>query len=152
VIARTHDISEVILHFVESLPPTIKNDILLFVTIFAFDLDSMEVETFIPIIQDGLTKTGGLKRMSVILRIVAALDFVLYRSEQMGRSSLRAVQEIADKLPPDIVARMEASHPLRQRHTRKVLTDWTKLRSTLITRETLMDYEDTLLRKATLWR
>jgi hypothetical protein len=149
---QTQDIAEVILHFVESLPPTIGNELLLFVMMYGLDRDSMETEIFIPTIRDELTKTGGMKRMSVTLRIVAALDYLLYRSEQKGRSSLRIVQQHADRLSPDIVARMEASHPLRQRHTEKALADWTKLRSTLITRETLMDYEDILLRRSALGR
>jgi hypothetical protein len=140
------DIAQVIVHFVESLPTTISSSILLFVMMYALDRDSMEAETFVPSIRDALTKTGGMKRMSVTLRMVGALDYLLWRAEQKGRSSLLIMQQNADKLRPELLARLEASHPLSQRHTEKALADWMKLRSTAITREALSDYEDILLR------
>ena len=57
------DIAEVIVHFIESLPATIRTEILLFVMMYALDRDSMETEIFLPTIRDELTKTGGMKRM-----------------------------------------------------------------------------------------
>jgi hypothetical protein len=43
-----HDIAEAIVHFLESLPATIRTEILLFVMMYALDRDSMETEIFLP--------------------------------------------------------------------------------------------------------
>jgi hypothetical protein len=142
------DIAEAIVKFVESLPSTISSNILVFVMVYALDLDTMEVDTFLPTIRDQLTKTGGMKRMSVTLRMVAALDFLLCKR---GRFSSQGLPNL-DKLRPELRARIEASQPLMRKHFEKALADWRKLRATRITHETLSDYEDILLRRSAFGR
>jgi hypothetical protein len=146
------DLAKVIVHFIESLPVTIRTEILLFVMIYALDRDSMETEIFLPTIRDELTKTDGMKRMSVTLRTVAALDHILLRSAQKTRTAKIAIEQNAAKLSPEIVARFSARQPLNQRHLDRTLQDWTKLRATLITPQNLVDYEDILLRSQVLGR
>jgi hypothetical protein len=148
---KTQDIAEVILHFIESLPATIRTEILLFVMLYAFD-QYMEKEIFLPTIRDELTKSGGMKRMSVALRTIAALDHILLRAVQKTRLAKIAIEQNAAKLSPDIVARFLSRQPLSQKHLDIALQDWMKLRATLITAQTLVDYEDILLRIPTLGR
>jgi hypothetical protein len=150
--ASTQDIAKAILHFIESLPATIRTEILLFIMLYALDRDTMETEIFLPTIRDELTKTGGTKRMSVTLRTVAALDHILLRSVQKTRTAKIAIEQNAAKLSSEIVARFSARQPLSQKHLDRALRDWTKLRATLITAQNLVDYEDVLLRKAVLGR
>jgi hypothetical protein len=146
LIDPTQDIAEAILRFIESLPATISTEILLFVMLYALDRDTIEAEIFLPTIRDELIKAGGMRRMSVTLRTVAALDHILFRSAQKIRTARIVMEQNASELSPEIVARFFASQPLSQRHHDKALEDWTKLRSTLITPQTLVDYEDNLLR------
>jgi hypothetical protein len=112
--------AEAIVHFIESLPTTIQTDILFFVMSYALDRDSMEKEIFLPTIRNELTKTGGPKRMSVILRTVAALDHILLRSAQQVRIAKIVIEQNASKPSPEIVARFSAGQPLRQRHFDRV--------------------------------
>ena len=144
------DIAEVIVHFIESLPATIRTEILLFIMMYALDRDTMETEIFLPTIRDELTKTGGMKRMGVTLRTVAALDHILLRSAQKTRTAKIAIEQNAAKLSPEIVDRFSARQPLSQKYLDRALRDWTKLRSTLITPQNLVDYEDILLRPRNL--
>jgi hypothetical protein len=148
----TQNIAEAIVHFIESLPSTIQTDILLFVMIYALDRDSTETAGFLPTIRNELTTTGGMKRMSVTLRTIAALDHILLRSAQKVRTAKLAIEQNADKLSPESVARFSARQPLNQRHLDRALEDWTKLRTTLITPQNLVDYEDILLRPPILVR
>jgi hypothetical protein len=90
--------------------------------------------------------------MSVALRTVAALDHILLRSVQKTRQAKIAIEQNAAKLSPDIVARVLSRQPLSQKHLDMALRDWTKLRATLITAQTLVDYEDILLRVPILGR
>jgi hypothetical protein len=77
--------------------------------------------------------------------MVAALDHVLLRSAQKIQTARISMEQNVDRLSPEIVARFSARQPLSQRHLDKALADWKKLRSTLITAQSLVDYEDSLL-------
>ena len=80
--AKHPDLAEEIVRFLESLPTTISPEILSFRHMYAVDNDSMDSQTFLPIIRDTLTKTGGAKRMGATLRTIAALDHILPKSAE----------------------------------------------------------------------
>jgi hypothetical protein len=138
------DLANEIVGFIEALPITIRTDILYFVMMYALDEAPSEHHTFLPRIQDALTKTGGMKRMSATLRVAAALDYILARSVEKIRSAKNIIAS-AKGLSPDIVDRFSAGQPLRQKHYDIAFADWTQLRKTLITQQGLSDYEDNLL-------
>jgi len=138
------DLAEIIARFVESLPSTISADVLVFVLMYAFDEDPRELAKFVPNIRDKLTKVGGMKRMSATLRTVASLDHILSRSATNIRRAKIEMQN-APLLRREIVERFLAGHPLRQKHYDKALADWSKLRATRISHQSLLDYEDNLL-------
>jgi hypothetical protein len=138
------DLAFEILKFIEALPTTIQADVLIFVLMYGLDQSSMEIETFLPHILGALTKTGGLKRFSATIRVIAALDYVLARSVEKIRSA-KVLIESAKGLKQDIVDRFSAGQPLRQRHYDIALADWTRLRTTLLDQRGLSDYEDRLV-------
>lgn len=144
VAAKHPDLAEEIVRFLEFLPTTISPDILIFVHMYAVDNDSMDSQTFLPIIRDTLTKTGGAKRMGATLRTIAALDHILPKSAERIRSA-KAIMQNAPKLNQETVDRFLAGQPLRLKHSNLALADWTKLRTTLLTPQNLSDYEDRLL-------
>lgn len=144
VAAKYPDLAEEIVRFLELLPTTISNEILMFVLMYAADEDLMDYETYLPMIRESLTKAAGTKKMGATLRTIAALDHILPRSAEKIRSA-KVIMQNASKLNQETVDRFLAGHPLRQKHYDLALADWTKLRTTLLTRQNLSDYEDRLL-------
>jgi hypothetical protein len=138
------DLAEEIIRFIESMPTTIRADILVFVLMYAADEASMESETFLPKIRETLTKAGGMKRMGATLRTIAALDYLLPRAAKNIRRA-KFLIENSPQLKQELVDRFSAGQPLRQRHYDVALANWKRLRTTLITHQSLSEYEDILL-------
>jgi hypothetical protein len=139
------DVAETIFHFLEGLPTTIRPDILLFVMMYGLDICETNADVFLPNIREALLGTRGMKRMSATIRVVGATDHVLYRATVNIRRA-KTTMEAAFSPGDSQRERFSAGQPLRKRHYDKAFADWTKLRTTLINREGLADYEDYLLR------
>jgi len=104
------DLAEEIVGFLESLPDTIRTEILFSMMMYANDEDSMEPDTYLPKIKNELTMTGGLKRMSATIRAIGALDFILKRSVDQLMDQPRFAEVLSEKRP-DLADRMRAKHP-----------------------------------------
>lgn len=142
----TPDLTEAVIEFLESIPATISGDTLLFVIVYGINEDpGSEIDNFLPILRDKLRVRSGLSRMSVLIRVIAALDHVLWQSVA-SLASAKAVMQSAPGLRQEIVDRFLAGHPMRQRHAEQTLANWTRLRDNLLTRQNLGDYERSLLR------
>ena len=139
------ELSEIIIGFLEALPATIKTEVFLFVLLYGFDIDPplTDSQAFLPLILDNIRKTGGLKRMSATIRTVAALDYILWRSSDNIRNAESTIKD-ASQLNPELRAQLLTGYPMRRKHYDIALADWTKLRATQITPQSLSDYEDTL--------
>jgi hypothetical protein len=137
------DLAEEIVHFLESLPDTIRTEILFSMMMYANDEDSMETETYLPKIKNELTKTGGLKRMSATIRAIGALDFILQRAVDQFIDQPRFAGVISEKRP-DLADRMRARQPLALKHAQAALSSWLNLRSTVLNYANLARYEDNL--------
>jgi hypothetical protein len=137
------DLAEEIVRFLESLPDTIRTEILYSTMMYANDEDSMETETYLPKIKNKLTKTGGLKRMSATIRAIGALDFILQRSVDQLIDQPRFTDVLSEKRP-DLADRMRAKYPLALKHTQAALSSWMNLRSNVLNHANLVRYEGNL--------
>ena len=151
---RAHeDISASIISFLESLPTTIRVDVLVFVLVyglgdgFGHEFIKRDTDTFLPSIVDRITsESDPALKMGLALRTIAALDFVLYRAVRKVRSAKSALERMGGILPEDTRQFLLAGVPLRTKHEEQALANWKTLRATVITPDTLVDYEDILLR------
>jgi hypothetical protein len=141
---KTPDIAEEIARFIRGIPATIRNEVLVYVMMYGLDKYSLETGIFVPTICAALTRTSGRERMGAILRIVAALDYTLMRSERKGRSIIAKIKNssgVSGEKRDIALARL----PINQKHHEIAHSDWLTLRRTLITQQALLDYEDRLL-------
>jgi len=137
------DLAEEIVRFLESLPDTIRTEILFSMMMYANDEESMEPDTYLPKIKNELTMTGGLKRMSATIRAIGALDFILKRSVDQLMDQPRFAGVLSEKRP-DLADKMRAKHPLTLKHMQAALSSWRNLRSTVLNHTNLARYEDNL--------
>lgn len=144
---QTPDLAAAIVKFIESLPVTISGNILVFVLMYAEDEDVLAAaETFLPRLRAALTQEDDLKKMGAVLRTVAALDHVLWRTVAKAPIAKMLNERLASTSPSAMIAGIVAGEPLRAKHFERALADWSRLRANLITRDNLVDYEDSLLR------
>ena len=130
--------------FSESLPDTIRPEILFSMMMYANDEASTEADAFLPKIKYHLTKTGGQKRVSATLRAIGALDFILQRAVDK-LTELPGFAAMLSETRPDLADRQLARQPLTLKHAQAALSSWKNLRSTLLTHANLSRYEDILL-------
>lgn len=146
------DLAEKIVKFIENIPITVQSEILLFVLMYGCDIGTMETDDFLPKLKEHLLLADGMRRVSAVIRVTAALDYVLWRSCRSIRKAEITMQRSSEKLSKDIIDRFLASHPMRQRHYDSVFSEWTQLRSTLLSPESIEAYEDNLLKPPFLKR
>jgi hypothetical protein len=140
------DLASEIVGFLDSLPATISPEILMFVMLYALDDDTAidDAATFLPEIKQKLSGTSGMKRMSIIIRIIGALDYVLQRAVDKLVDIPNVVAVLSEKRP-DLADRISARQPLTLKHQQAALSSWKKLRTNLLTYANLSRYEDDLL-------
>jgi len=142
MVAAYRDLAEDLARFAESLPPTIRPDVLVFVLIFAADEGPpAELAHFAPRIRETLYRRTGVERMGAVLRTIAAFDYVLARSARIIRRVKHVIPLVAEK-NRDLAAELTANQPMRERHHDRALRDWTELRATILTNEGLNAYQD----------
>jgi|SRR5580700_1107234 hypothetical protein len=150
-----NDIPQRIFNFVSSIPKTIMLDQLIFIVLYATGKYSTVTELFdsaspdeiksklLQELQDYLHQPDSIAKVGATLCVVGVIDHVISRSSKKIKSAGPMLKQIVLKYPK--FESISAQHPLRQRHTEKVLADWIALRSTTITAQTLQDFEDMCL-------
>lgn len=138
---------EVVALFLEGLPATISANLLFYVFTYALDRDPSNEERplLLSIVVDSLRNSRDVRRMSVTLRVIGALDYLLYRSV-VNHQRIKAAVEIHPTLPQQIRDRLLA-RALEGRHGERALAEWEKLRATSLSRDSLLAYEGEVLRR-----
>jgi len=140
---QTPDLAGAIVQFLESLPKTISGHILLFVLMYAENEDIFTADEPLSRLRATLLQENDLKRMGAILRTIAALDHILWRTVATAPLTKIVSERVASEAPSKEIAGLLAGEPLRAKHFERALADWDRLRSNLITRENLVAYEHT---------
>jgi hypothetical protein len=87
------DLAEIVIQFLEARPATIIPEILYFILLYGLDANpSREPSEHLPVIQDSFRKAGGMKKMSTTIRVIAALDYYLWRSAVKIRDAKVSVE------------------------------------------------------------
>jgi hypothetical protein len=140
-----------IIDFLCGLPNTIRNDVIIFVLIYAFDYEPQALGDLSSILKERINSYYGMRRFGALLRVIAATDHVLLRfvaTENLNRSRLPIVaQMLADnpKLSQYLETRKLAL-PLELRHAEAALQSWKLLRDNELSPQNLMVIEDKCLK------
>ena len=145
------DLAEAIIEFAESLPATIRADILCFVLIYGINFSDITAEdsNLLPALKESLRMSDALSKMGTVLRFIGIFDHVLWRASRLAPLTKSKTQMLAAKMPAkysSILERVMAAEPLRTKHFERAWSDWSRLRGSLLTPDMLVYYESSLLR------
>jgi hypothetical protein len=142
--------AEAAVDFLCGLPDTIRNDILVFVLLFAADLQPGKEIDFRDEIKTRLGETAGLRHFALVLRLVGATDYVLQRQLTVTRINVARLPQIAQTFLGDErlskhFEQMKLGEPLKRRHVEAAYHSWQALRASSLSNQNLMDFEHSLL-------
>jgi hypothetical protein len=142
----TADLRNLTLDFLVRLPATIKDNVLLFVIIYAIKIEPPGGRDYEAVVHDYLLENKrDIFSFGRLLSVISAVDYILADRSDEARTERRetTLEEAAaadPKLQPLVL-----KHPLRLRHLEKSLADWNELRSTVLNLQRLQDFEDILM-------
>lgn len=145
------DPADVISEFLCGLPDTIRNEVLLFVLLYAIDLSPDKTTDFREEIKKHLSEKKGLKRLGSVIRLIGATDFVLERAAVVSQINDRRLSQLARSLEDnrkisEVLQRMTLGQRLTRRHTEAAHRRWRELRASALSAQSLMDFENIVLR------
>ena len=110
------DPADVISEFLCGLPDTIRNEVLLFVLLYAIDLSPDKTTDFREEIKKHLSEKKGLKRLGSVIRLIGATDFVLERAAVVSQINDRRLSQLARSLEDnrkisEVLQRMTLGQP-----------------------------------------
>ncbi|SRR6266446_7396973 len=137
------DLPSLIFNFLASRPATIKADILLWIALYAAQAKlsakptASELEK---VAEDYLLRSDEIGRIGSVICSTAVLDYVLENyvaEENQTKSAIQSISALNEKLALQLAARA----PLRARHFQQALAEWRDLRATVLTPQTIRDFE-----------
>jgi hypothetical protein len=141
-----------VLKYLHGLPTSIRFEILAFVLIFGFD-EFPSNRDLIAALDRHMSGEGigGLKRLGATLRAIAATDYVLVRSLASLKDAEWKIPLVKQQTKDNdrltaALEQTEAGREFRLRHTQQAHEQWLLLRSGILSQQSLMGFEDTLLR------
>ena len=144
------DLDEVVFTFLSGLPDTIRDDVLMFVLLYAFDSISDGKVDNISELTKHLATPDTMRRFGATVRTVMVTDFVLRRISRTI-SDPKAREKFADDITKDapellhIFQKVSLRQPMRDRHFVDSLVSWNTLRASQLSHQSLMDFENRCL-------
>jgi hypothetical protein len=144
------DLAAVIIRFAESLPATIRWDILCFVLLYATAFSDIAADgaQLLPEVRAALSVADRIARFGATLRFIGGFDYVLWRAVRTAAHTRETNEQFAGAMPEykEVFEEVLAAEPLRTKHFERAWADWRQLRDGPLSPDMLMDYENSLLR------
>jgi hypothetical protein len=137
------DLPSLIFNFLTSRPATIKADILLWIAVYAAQVELSPKPTAFELeklAEDYLLRPDKIGRIGSVICSTAVLDYVLENyvaEENQTKSTIESISALDETL----ALQLEARAPLRARHFRQALAEWRDLRATVLIPQTIRDFE-----------
>jgi hypothetical protein len=144
------DLPSVIFNFLKNMPTTIKTDVLLSILVYGAQVDTSVIDK-LPIseyetaTENYLFRANALQGIGSVICSAAVLDYQL----ESFVAEEAEIKEIA-RITAPIARALEVNAlglPLRARHYRQALSEWRELRATVLTVQTILDFEKRSLRQ-----
>jgi hypothetical protein len=145
------DLPSLIFKFLASRPATIKADILLWIAVYAAQVQLSSKPTALELekmAENYLLRPDEIGRIGSVICSTAVLDYVLENyvaEENETKSAIKAISALGGTT----ALRLEAGAALRARHFRQALAEWRALRATVLTPQTIRDFGKRSLRPQT---
>ncbi|HTQ12421.1 MAG TPA: hypothetical protein VMH86_00995 [Rhizomicrobium sp.] len=137
------DPRDMLMSFIESLPRTIRGEMLMFLQLYAgggrVSLDDGRSPSHL---REHLM-AGGTAAVGRLLAALAAIDFSLETMVARAREAEPVLRRLAEDCSGSAAFRESyLSLPLRRRHGEQALSDWRRLRETALTTSALRAFEE----------
>ncbi|MDR3511924.1 MAG: hypothetical protein P4L73_09830 [Caulobacteraceae bacterium] len=137
------DLRDQILHFLLTLPSTIREDVVILVLLYATGENRLVEAEAVDRLAKFLGEAPGPRLVGALLRTIMATDYVLARDPR-GSQDHAFLSGLAKQTPSPLAALAEQlllGLPLRERHHRAAWAKWSHLRAAVLTLQAVRNLE-----------
>ena len=138
------DPRQTLISFLHSLPQTIRTEALLFIILYAMQIDPPDDTGALEgTVINYLMKPSAIGSIGAVICAIAVIDHSLeglVGDLSRAESALKALPNRSPRLQQALL-----SFPLRKRHWEQALAEWEALRATKLTPRNLREFEDSQL-------